>query len=150
MTPLELQEAWEKLNAFSNTIGGPKGFTGPMTDAYVKWLARLDEAYTKGTPGSDPFIPMSEMELWMKSYGDHKVSMDQAAVKYKKIVPKVTEPASSKVIQGEEIRIYGALPWWYWPLRVGAGVGAGYALYRVLTPTEREQYAQRRQALAGR
>jgi hypothetical protein len=149
MTPLELQEAWEKLNTFSNTIGGPKGFTGPMTDAYVKWLARLDEAYAKGTPGSDPFILMSEMELWMKSYGDHKVSMDRAAVAYPKIVPKETVP-SGKVVQAEKIRIEGALPWWYWPLRVGAGVGAGYALYRVLTPTGREQYRQRRQALAGR
>jgi len=150
MTPLELEDAWQKLLAFTDTLGTPKGFWASTFNAYNAWGARLSKAYETGTPGSSPFIPMSEMELWMKSYGDFKAFADQAAVKYPKITPKVTTPASSKVIQGEAINIEGALPWWYWPLRVGAGVGAGYALYQVLTPTKREQYAQRRQALAGR
>lgn len=30
--------------------------------------------------------------------------------------------------------VTGALPWWYWPLRVGAGVGTGLLIYRTLRP----------------
>jgi hypothetical protein len=43
-------------------------------------------------------------------------------------------PKDSGAVKQSSVTFTGTVPWWYWPLRVGAGIGAGLLIYRTLRP----------------
>jgi len=103
----------------------------PIYDALDAWENRYKDAISSGGRA----FSSVELTTWTNALRDQEA----AVVRLEAMYPQRTPSTSSKPAQGQpEINITGALPWWYWPLRVGAGIGAGYITYKILRSMDPE------------
>jgi len=101
--------------------------------AYGTWWDRLGAKYDERGKLVRPFT-VYELEQWSAALAEQQLLVGKLEAAYPQRKPDETSGKRGGPLP--EQLILGALPWWYWPLRVGAGIGGGYFLYKVLRPTE--------------
>lgn len=131
-----LQNAWTDLNARVGKINiplqlwkSPQNPAKPFLDIYAKWDERLNAKHDDRGKVVRPFT-VRELEEWSAALAQQQTLVGTLEAAYPQLAP--SEPVRKIVVKEEQIT--GELPWWYWPLRIGAGIGAGYAVYRFVRP----------------
>lgn len=146
MTPEQLQLAWEALLDRVFALQLPQSVKTEermkaFNKAYDDWGARMDRGVTYTSATNKPVYSISEdeMKVWSNLLDAQKTYVGQLEAVYpKKTAEQLNNKSSGKPVQTvKDETVLGSLPWWYWPLRVGAGIGAGYFVFRVLRPKER-------------
>ena len=132
-----LTSAWDDLNQRVGRINIPIAlFRSPQNpakafvEAYTKWDERLNAKFSEQGKVVRPFT-VAELEQWTASLLQQQTLVGTLEAAYPQLSPSAP---TRKVEIKEPVKIEGELPWWYWPLRIGAGVGAGYFIFRVLRP----------------
>lgn len=122
MIASEIDAAWGDMAKRLDARNIPPAELNAFNAAYNAWGDR----YATGTP-----IPAAELPTWEKRMRDFQPVVNVLLARY--TGPAVLAPSQGSKT-GSDVSVTGALPWWYWPLRIGAGAGAAYLMYRVLRP----------------
>jgi hypothetical protein len=146
MTPEQLQLAWEALLDRVFALQLPTSVKTEermkaFNKAYDDWGARMDRGVTYTSTTNKPVYSISEdeMKVWASLLEAQKTYVTQLEAIYpKKTAEQLNSKSSGKTVTVKDETVLGSLPWWYWPLRVGAGIGAGYFVFRVLRPKQGE------------
>jgi hypothetical protein len=127
-----LNDAWYALSLREAKIDYPQALAAPFLSVLEAWNIRHD-ASLYSSQGSQP-LTVRELEQWTAVLQEWQSKIAQLEAKYPQ---RKTNGGGGKIIKVEDQSVTGALPWWYWPLRIGAGVGAGWLTYRILRPEQR-------------
>ncbi len=146
MNPEQLQLAWEALLDRVFALQLPTSIKTEermkaFNKAYDDWGARMDRGVTYTSATNKPVYSISEdeMKVWASLLEAQKPYVTQLEAIYpKKTADQLTGKTSGKTYTASDENVLGSLPWWYWPLRISAGIGAGYFVFRVLRPKQGE------------
>jgi hypothetical protein len=134
-----LNDAWGALMDREVSINipiplhnSPQNPSAPVWRAFEQWNLRHD-ASLYSSKGSQP-LTVRELEEWTTKLQEMQTLISKLEVTYGQRASNTGGGGGGKVIRVDDINITGGLPWWYWPLRIGAGVGVGYVVYRGLRP----------------
>jgi hypothetical protein len=119
----QLQFLWDSLTQRMLSTKAP--------DSELQKFGDIDKAWVEIS--SKP-MTLGDRAAWARKMEDATVYVSGVEVKYPYAKSTNTAKAGSKVDSGP-ITITGTVPWWYWPLRVGAGIAAGWGVYRVVRPS---------------
>lgn len=137
--PLEL--AWGDLNTRIGLIDIPFALwrsdqnpAAPFLKAYEDWYARTNAIYDDQGKVVRP-LTVNELEIWTQKLRDQEFLVKTLETTYG-IKSTPSNGGNGKVVVLPEQEITGQVPWL---VRIVAGIGAGYLIYRVLRP--RRKYA---------
>lgn len=135
----QIDASWNALLDTVNMLKVPAGEPRrtALYKAYDSWYARFWE-----TPRADvlkPFvIPSAELPSWAAAFNQQKIIGQQLASEYGQKAATSAPPVQGGTLG--PMTVTGDVPWWYWPLRIGAGIAAGWGIYRLLRPTKIVNY----------
>ena len=135
-----LQDAWTDLN---NRVGwlniprdlrlSPQSPDVPFLKLYEAWDQRTSNIYDDQGRVVRP-LSVSELEAWTTKLREQEFVVKTLETTYGIRKPDTSE--GTRIQDDTSFRIEGEVPWL---VRIVAGIGAGYLLYRVLRP--RRKYA---------
>jgi len=130
-----LSKAWTALLQQSSLLGlpsaafnDPRSPVAPLLAEYDAWDKRWLQTF-EGKP-----LTVSDLEVWTTRLQAQQTVLAQLLVRFPPGAPPAA-PRKPAVALGP-VDVSGALPWWYWPVRIAAGVGAGYIVYRIVSDYE--------------
>lgn len=131
-----LVAAWTDLNQRIGKVNiplalwrSPQNPAKPFLDEYERWDAALSDS-----DGRMRALSVADLEKWSASLAQQQVTVAKLEAQY----GLSGESKTISVQKPAEETVTAALPWWYWPLRVGAGVSAGYFAFRLLKPRHQQ------------
>lgn len=125
----QLGKMWTALTVRIGTLNIPSSAANSLDPIYNlvdAWGVRYTDAIKTGGRA----LSSAESTTWQNALREQTLAVDRLAAKY----PPATSPAPARRAATilPAVDVTGDLPWYYWPLRVGAGIGAGYIAYKVL------------------
>jgi hypothetical protein len=131
MTPTQeqIKIAWDAL--YNRVIH--------KTNPPDKLLENFGTLYDAWQTASAKTLSPTEMTKWAARYSEQLVLVEGWERVYPVAQKSNVKTGTGKVTELAPTNVTGALPWWYWPLRVSAGIGAGYVVYRTLRPGQKPQ-----------
>jgi len=129
---IDLKDRVDKIDVPLALWKSPQNPAAPFLVAFEAYNDSREQLYDKATGRKVRSFSVRELEQWSASLAEQQALVGKLEAAY-------PQRGASKIVQKkvvEDEHVSAALPWWYWPLRVGAGIGGGYFLYKVLRPTE--------------
>lgn len=136
-TAEQLDTAWDKLTLDVGGLNTPKNDARVkgVFDAYNAWLVVRWDGTDYVTPHP---VSGNTLTQALSSFAVQRAAADQLATLFpKKVIVPSTAP--TKIIEAPTEYVTGTVPWWYWPLRIGGGIGAGLIIYKLLRPEHQSQ-----------
>ena len=98
-------------------------------DAWSDLRSRPRDDYSKPAP-----VTASQLSQAIATFAQQKAVASELATLYPQKAQVINNgPARKGEVIGP-IDITGDVPWWYWALRIGAGVGTGLLIFKTLRP----------------
>ena len=105
-----------------------------LTDAPGAEFEKVGNVITAWDDASGKAMTLDARVQWARKLQEQSTYVAGLEGRYprKKSNFQVTPGPGRTTLPTEDIT--GTVPWWYWPLRVGAGIGTGLLIYRTLRP----------------